>query len=613
MKRVDVKKAIVYVAAILAAAGNVAGVYPFVPGVFVLGFMLGLNRSLLFLCSLAGLFVFVPLVSMIKYMIAIFAAVIWIKGMEWYRQSCPGWVAAIIGGATVFAAGQFCAMLHLKDASNLAISILEALFVAGFVQILVRYGYLFFQWEPFRRPAPQILVGGGRRLAYYAESFEKLSKTFGQMNRYKEDFTAEELGRMQSEVAGRVCVTCGQCGACWEQENAPMYQVLYRFLQKLQAGTLNENSAQEIQQYCPYSNQLIGQVMQIFEKASLNMAWYNRLQENREVIAQQLDAMAYIMEDCARENEDISQQEGRLIANIKYYCREQGILFHQIKVMKTANGKKILYLQCRSGSQRCIPVRELAKQFSGFGEERFVALQENPVLLGDEEAVLAFAEDDRYAVYHGLARRIKDGEQISGDNFSFLSLQDGHFVMSLSDGMGSGMLASRESEMVIDLLEKFLEAGFHPDAAIKMMNSAMVTHGEHNLFSTVDVADIDLDSGRCSFYKVGGISSFIKRKNLVEQISCVNPPVGFLSKMEIQTADVCLEQGEFVIMVSDGVLEHLYVEQAEETMMDIISDIETTNARQMAKQILDRILLYTGGTVRDDMTVLVAGLWEKDT
>lgn len=392
-----------------------------------------------------------------------------------------------------------------------------------------------------------------------------------------------------------------------------MYQVLYRFLQKLQAGTLNENSAQEIQQYCPYSNQLIGQVMQIFEKASLNMAWYNRLQENREVIAQQLDAMAYIMEDCARENEDISRQEGRLIANIKYYCREQGILFHQIKVMKTANGKKILYLQCRSGSQRCIPVRELAKQFSQFGEERFVALQENPVLLGDEEAVLAFAEDDRYAVYHGLARRIKDGEQISGDNFSFLSLQDGHFVMSLSDGMGSGMLASRESEMVIDLLEKFLEAGFHPDAAIKMMNSAMVTHGEHNLFSTVDVADIDLDSGRCSFYKVGGISSFIKRKSLVEQISCVNPPVGFLSKMEIQTADVCLEQGEFVIMVSDGVLEHLYVEQAEETMMDIISDIETTNARQMAKQILDRILLYTGGTVRDDMTVLVAGLWEKDT
>lgn len=612
MKRVDVKQLIVCVLALLTANVEVAGIYPLVPAVFMVGFMIGVNRSLLLLASIAGLLIFVPIVSMIKYSLALLVAVLLIKGVEWYYQRCVSLVAALVAGISTLAVGQVCAMMNLKDTANLAISLLEALFIVGVVYLLVRFGYLFMQWEPLKPVTPQILVGGSKRLEYYAESFVQLSKTFGQMNRYKEDFTAEELGRMQSEVTSRVCASCGQCSVCWEQENPPMYQVMYRFLQKLKAGYVTENSAKELQQHCPYSAELITHILQIFEKARLNMAWYNRLQENREVIAQQLDAMAYIMEDCAKENEDISKQEGKFLANVKYYCREKGIVLSQIKMMQTANGKKQLLLQCKVKQQHCIPVREMAKQFSGIGAERFVSGQDNPALLGNEEVLLTFVEDCRYTVYHGIARMVKEGEQLSGDNFSFLSLRDGRFVMSLSDGMGSGAVACKESEMVIDLLEKFLEAGFYPDASIRMMNSAMVTHGENNLFSTVDVAEMQLDTGKCQLYKVGAAPTFVKHGSHVAKIVCENPPIGLFSKMEIQTADVTLKHGDFIIMVSDGVLDYLHVEQPEETLKEILNTIDTTNAKQMARQILEYILLYTGGAVRDDMTVLVAGIWEKD-
>lgn len=65
--------------------------------------------------------------------------------------------------------------------------------------------------------------------------------------------------------------------------------------------------------------------MGVFEKAKLNLAWYNRLLENRGIIAEQLDAMAYIMEDCAREYKDISSQEGRLLGAVKYRLKEKGL------------------------------------------------------------------------------------------------------------------------------------------------------------------------------------------------------------------------------------------------------------------------------------------------
>ena len=98
-----------------------------------------------------------------------------------------------------------------------------------------------------------------------------------------------------------------------------------------------------------------------------------------------------------------------------------------------------------------------------------------------------------------MARLVKEGASVSGDNFSFQELVDGEFVMSLSDGMGSGSRACKESEMVIELIEKFLEAGFSKETAIRMMNSAMVIRGEDDLFSTVDISALNLYDGNCTF------------------------------------------------------------------------------------------------------------------
>lgn len=613
MKRFDWKQICFYAAALLSAKVSVAGVYPFIPAVFMIGFMSGVNRSILFLCALGGMLIFAPVIALIKYSLAVILAVLLVKGLEWYKKNCSCLQAAVIAGASTLCMTLFGASIHLRMTANVGIGILEGIFVAGFVHALGRCSYLFLEWEPFRKVPPQILVGGERKLEGYAESFEKLSRTFDRMNRYKEDFTAEELSRMQTEVTGRVCIACGQSAICWASEDPPMYQVLYRFLQTLQKGQDIEENTKELEEHCPYYGEMVEQILQIFEKAKLNMAWYNRLQENREVIAQQLNAMAYIMEDCARENKDISRQEGKMLATVKYSLKEAGVLIENLKILEKSSGKKEILLQGRSRSSRCLSVRELAKLISHTAGIRYVSDRENRALVGQESALYRFLEDSRYSIYYGIARMMKEGEQLSGDNFSFLPLDNGKFVMSLSDGMGCGVQACRESEMVIDLLEKFLEAGFHPETAIRMMNSAMVTHGENNLFSTVDVMQADLDTGQCEFYKIGASATFIKRGSQIECITGDDPPVGVFSKMDIHTIRRKLENGDFVIMVSDGVLDHLHVKDAREAMTDILRSLDTKNPDQMAKQILERILLFTGGQAKDDMTVLTAGIWEKES
>ena len=156
-----------------------------------------------------------------------------------------------------------------------------------------------------------------------------------------------------------------------------------------------------------------------------------------------------------------------------------------------------------------------------------------------------------------------------------------------------------------------MEAGFRKETAIRMMNSAMVIQGEEGMFSTVDLAAIDLYTGICDFYKIGAAATFIKRGEEVECISSGSLPAGIFQQLEIEKTSRQLKDGDFVVQVTDGVLDDLHVPVPEDAMQEILETVETNNPGQMAKQILERILLFTAGKVPDDMTVLVAGIWEK--
>lgn len=236
---------------------------------------------------------------------------------------------------------------------------------------------------------------------------------------------------------------------------------------------------------------------------------------------------------------------------------------------------------------------------------------DSKTFISKESTEFALYEDTLYRNVQGIARLKKDGAQISGDNFSFLELERGELVLGISDGMGSGSTACKESEMVLDLLERFLEAGFSVETAIRMMNSAMVMRGDNDLYSTVDLCKVNLYTGMADFYKIGAAATFIKREREAECLASSSLPVGVAAQFEIESQQRQLENGDFIVMVTDGVLEYLRVPKPEETMREIIESIQTNNPGILAKRIMERVMLMTGGRAEDDMTVLTACIWEK--
>ncbi len=610
------KEIVLYGITMIAARVEFAGCYPLIPGVFAAICMEEVNKTLLLIFSIFGMALFTSVQAMAKYTMVLLITGVVVKLVEWAYKNCRTYVGAGAAGISVLLLTIAGELMLVRNRTAIWMGVLEAVLVYTMVLVLSPVVHMFLEENMFsifgKKNIEQTAPEHGQKLQNYARSFSGLSQIFSQMESFKSSFEPEEMGKMQQEIAGKICMSCDQCAICWQEDTSPMYELFFRLFHSIEKrGNAEEDVHRELAGCCPYSDSIVEEAVGIFEKARLNLAWYNRLLENRGIIAEQLDAMAYIMEDCAREYRDVSQQESRLVSAVKYRLKERGIQVKEIHLYQRQNEKLSLQLKAASKWGNCVPIKEVAKAASQGLKREMVPGKYTRTLVGKEEVFLTFEEDTSFHVLQGVARLTKDHAQVSGDSFSFMELEGGECVMALSDGMGSGISACKESEMVIELIEKFLESGFQKETAIRMMNSAMVIQGEDGMFSTVDLASMDLYTGLCEFYKIGAAAAFIKHGEEVEIISSASLPVGIFQQIEIERSSCQLQDGDFVVLLSDGVLDYLRVPMPEETMREILETIESNNPGQMAKLILERILLFTAGKVKDDMTVLVTGIWKK--
>lgn len=252
---------------------------------------------------------------------------------------------------------------------------------------------------------------------------------------------------------------------------------------------------------------------------------------------------------------------------------------------------------------------DVADMLSVLLDNRLVLSVTSPYLVEREEKFFFFVEEPHFVVFPGYARAIQENETISGDNYSIVESVKGQTTVLLSDGMGSGEKASRDSEKVLDLMEKLLEAGYDVSTAISLLNNSLSAAEEQQNMSTLDVCSLDLYTGMCRFYKVGAAATFLKSNSYVEKISMNTLPLGIFQNSQQQVIQRELIENDYIIMVTDGVVESLAEGGYEDMLCSYIADLQETNSGEIAKKILQLALRCSGGRILDDMTVVVLGVF----
>lgn len=253
-------------------------------------------------------------------------------------------------------------------------------------------------------------------------------------------------------------------------------------------------------------------------------------------------------------------------------------------------------------------VQDVADMLSVLLDKRLSPAVATPYRVDKEPKTFLFVEEPGFLVVPGYAKAVKEGEAISGDNYSIIETVRGGFHVFLADGMGSGEEAGKDSEWVLDLMQTLTEAGYDIDTAMNLLNNALLVSTRQNM-STLDVCSLDLYSGMCQFRKAGAAATFLKSNTYVEQIRMESLPLGVLQHRESEVITRELIENDYIIMVTDGVIDALEAGGYEDMLQSYIAELQERNPEEMAGKILEFVLRCSGGRIADDMTVVVLGVY----
>lgn len=338
-----------------------------------------------------------------------------------------------------------------------------------------------------------------------------------------------------------------------------------------------------------------------------------RLWENRQAISGHLNEVAKIMTETACEALTLTPMEARKRRKLTQALAEEGIYAENPCYFAQGNGKQAIILSMRTARGQKIAAEDAADMISVVLDKRLQLSVSSPYTIESEPRNFILEEESDFLVLTGFSRAVKEDEVVSGDNYAVIEAEKGRMTIMLSDGTGSGEKACRDSERVLDLMEKMLEAGYETGAAVNMVNTALFAVGEDGNHPTLDICEIDLYQGSCQFRKIGGAATFLKRSENgeVEQLALGNLPLGIFPQIDVTPLCRKLEDGDYLIMVSDGVVDAFEKEDYENRISEIIAGIEDSNPGDIAERLLRIALRASGGRVHDDMTIGVIGIWEN--
>lgn len=335
-----------------------------------------------------------------------------------------------------------------------------------------------------------------------------------------------------------------------------------------------------------------------------------RLWENRQIISGHLDEMAKIMTEAACEVLSFSPMEGKKRRLLTQALAEEGIQVEGPCYLPREDGRQAIVLTMSTQRGAKVSVEDAADMISVLLDRRLAPSGGSPYVVEAAPQSFILEEEAGFLALTGFSKAVKENEEVSGDNYAVLESEKGRVTVMLSDGTGSGEKAGRDSERVLDLMEKMLEAGYDMDAAINMVNAALYAAGEDINHPTLDICDIDLYEGSCRMRKIGGAVTFLKRAQEVEQVSSGTLPLGVFGQVETEPVHRTLQDGDYLIMVSDGVVDAFGGEAYEGSLGSIIGGIQDQNPSEIAERLLRMAICAGAGRIRDDMTVGVIGVWE---
>ncbi len=473
-------------------------------------------------------------------------------------------------------------------------------------------GFFVFGKRDGRRDMSEICGYTARKLSDMSESLERLARTFDMEKADAKGLSREDGAAALQMAAALVCDGCERCGMREEGQKEDSYYLYYLLRAFEQKGNVDcADMPRPFREACRRREQFVGHLNRNLGKATMNLSWKNRFLESRDAVISQFRELAVMLEEFSRQMEQAKDVTDKWERSVCRTFLLHHMTIERLLVLEYDGRRREAFLTVKTNHGRCVTSADAARLLGqGMGGRGWSVARDSKSIVGRKAATIRFLEEGVYEVLCGVARKPKDGESVSGDNFTFSREAPGQVVMSLSDGMGSGDAAGEESRRVVELTEQLLAAGYTPRSALKLVNTVLLLTGEEQHPATIDLCCVDLYTGVLEAMKLGAAATFILGEAGVELLRADDVPAGVLTPVEPVLLTRKLWEDDRVVMVSDGVLEALPGDDKEKFLKDYLESIGRRSPQELAELVLEFATACTEGA-RDDMTVLAAGMWAR--
>ena len=478
----------------------------------------------------------------------LYAASFGVAGLASGMVPAPGKLRA----AVAFALGSIGAVLWLWG-SGLPVSALYETAAACLLFTILPAGGLRRLGAQLIREEP--VAVDDRVRAYVCQRLEGTARAFRAVHEalrsafMRPPVNDADTAAVFDRAAGRVCGKCTLRNVCWERDYVTTFNALNDATQAMLDRGRGEpgDFPAYFSSRCIHFPDFLGAVNEELTALLYRRQYNSRIRESRQAVCRQYGQLSDLLSAAAAElGQELTPDPGkerRLRQHLAVLGVEaEGAVFydreHRLRVEISGPG-------CRRLDQE----KELADLAALMG----CSMRREDTHARDR---LILVQSEPYMAVAGIAAGKKDGETVSGDAGTWFKRPDGRLYVLLCDGMGSGVQAHRESGLAVRLLEQFLKAGMETEHALSVLNSALALRGEdEGGFTTVDLLEVDLFSAEAAVFKYGAAPTYVRKKDGVQRIAGSSLPAGMTGQANSRPdcTRLHLEQGDCVVMVSDGV------------------------------------------------------------
>lgn len=515
-----------------------------------------------------------------------------------------GKVSVIVG----FVLGNIYISYYANGLSELTVLMSEMLIASVSLLFMpkaleVKLDKLFNQNRTLEEPYNNILdttADVKEKIGAVSEVFDNLADITIENTPESAKETRDVLKRYILNYVDNKCIGCNNKNECIEKENLDL--TIDYLATKLE---YNEDIEKRMLKFdCEHSDEIIDDIYDVYNSMKLMRIIKQKENENSVKLSNQYKEVSKILSNIAKNIKSNSivkeKSQSKLRDELKFY----GYTIYEDNFKR--EGKNIEYVFV---TDILTDIATQKKQIIEIASDILEQSMTIKLILNsskNEKSKIKLVSIPAYEVKVGISSSTKTGENISGDSYLSMELQDLKQMTIISDGAGSGEAAAKGSSTVINMLEKLLSGGFSEDKAIEIINSVVKLKGNDDIFSTLDAIIINLKTAEAEFIKVGAAPTYILEDGKITTINKTNVPIGILKDTDYVPLCKKLKDKDIIVQISDGVV----ADTININCNYITEYLQTVDVEKSAKNIADDInklvLLENKNDLKDDATIIVS-------